>query len=133
MDKAIVRDINETLIVLGFSPWLDETAMPAGTTLERGLLNGFSESCAAVFFVTPNFIDDGYLGTEIEYARAEKRKKDYFSIITIVLNNGGKTGTVPDLLEPFVWKEPKSDLEVLREILRALPVNVGDVAFRPTT
>jgi hypothetical protein len=40
---------------LGFDSWLDEEAMSAGTELERGILRGFKDSCAALFFITPNF------------------------------------------------------------------------------
>ncbi|TRL27785.1 hypothetical protein FM996_18715, partial [Methylosinus sporium] len=32
-------------------------------------------------------------------------------------------------LHRFVWKEPKSELEALREIIRALPIHVGEVRF----
>ena len=31
-DKATVTDFKETLEVLGYEPWLDEDAMPAGTS-----------------------------------------------------------------------------------------------------
>jgi hypothetical protein len=39
-------------------------------------------------------------------------------------------GAVPDLLRTYVYKEPKNDLEGLREIVRALPLKVGDVRWR---
>lgn len=84
-----------------------------------------------MFFITPNFVDENYLATEINYAIAEKRKKkDRFSIITLVFAQDGRKSTVPDLLQQFVWKEPDSDLEALREIIKALPVNVGDVYWK---
>ena len=38
--------------------------------------------------------------------------------------------TVPDLLQQYVWKEPDSDLEALREIMKALPVSVGNVYWK---
>jgi hypothetical protein len=54
-DKIPVRRFKDTLKLLGFDPWLDEDAMPAGTNLQRGVLDGFEKSCAAVFFITPAF------------------------------------------------------------------------------
>jgi hypothetical protein len=49
--------------------------MAAGVELDRGILQGFNDSCAAVFFVTPRFKDENYLATEVNYAMIEKRKK----------------------------------------------------------
>lgn len=126
IDKEIVRNYKNTLELLGFDPWLDEDAMHAGVELERGIKQGFNESCAAIFFVTPNFVDEDYLGTEVNYAIAEKRKKKgQFSIITLVFEANGRKGNVPELLESYVWKEPKNDLEALREIIKALPLKLG--------
>lgn len=131
-DKPLVRRFFYALKTFGFDPWLDEDAMTAGTELERGILQGFKVSCAAVFFITPNYQDEGYLRTEINYAVAEKRtKNDRFAIITIVLRNeAGRKGTVPDLLRPFVWKEPATELEALNEIIRALPLEPGEPRWR---
>ena len=39
-DKDTVIDFRETLEELGYKPWLDDDAMPAGTLRERGLLQG---------------------------------------------------------------------------------------------
>jgi hypothetical protein len=128
VDKGLVRNYKTALEILGFDPWLDEDAMAAGVELERGILKGFNESCAAVFFITEHFRDEKFLGSEVNYAIAEKRKKaERFSIITLVFN---KDGEVPPLLQPYVWKEPKSDLEGFREIIKALPVKVGMVHWR---
>lgn len=130
-DKPMVRGFKSTLHLLGFDPWLDEDAMPAGTSLERGILDGFANSCAAVFFVTPEFKDENYLAAEVEYAIKQKRTKgDKFAIITLVFGEGNAKGTVPDLLHTYVWKEPKSDLEALQEIIRALPIKFGGVRWR---
>jgi hypothetical protein len=130
-DKALVREFKNTLALLGFDPWLDEDALSAGIELERGILQGFRDSCAAVFFVTPNFRDENYLATEVNYAIAEKRRKgEKFAIITLVFTKERQQGTVPDLLRPYVWKEPSTELEAFREIIKALPVKVGDVYWR---
>lgn len=131
IDKDRVRNYKQTLELLGFEPWLDEDALSAGVELERGIKQGFNDSCAAIFFVTPNFVDEDYLGTEVNYAISEKRKKkDRFAIITLVYEDNGKKGSVPELLEQYVWKEPKNDLEALREIIKALPVQAGKVFFK---
>jgi hypothetical protein len=131
VDKPKVREFKETLELLGFDPWLDEDAMYAGVELERAIAQGFKDSCAAVFFVTPNYRDEQYLATEVNYAIAEKRKKgEKFSIVTLVYEANGAKGQVPDLLAPYVWKEPRNDLEAIRELIRALPVKLGDVYWR---
>jgi hypothetical protein len=62
-DKPLVRQYKHLLVELGFDPWLDEDAMQAGAELERSLLKGFADSCAAVFFVTPNYKDENYLAS----------------------------------------------------------------------
>ncbi len=93
-------------------------------------MRGMKDSCAAVFFLTPNFSDEKYLADEINYARAEKRARPEFAIISIVIARDGMVPTVPDLLTPYVWKQPATDLEALREIIRALPVKVGAVQLR---
>jgi hypothetical protein len=41
-------------------------------------------------------------------------------------------GEVPGLLKPYVWKKPKSSLEALREIVRALPIVPKLVDWRDT-
>jgi hypothetical protein len=130
-DKPMVREFKKILEELGFDPWLDEDAMTAGVELERGILQGFKDSCAAVFFVTPNFQDEAYLSTEVNYAIQQKREKgDKFAIVTIVFAEGNRTGIVPELLKQYVWKEPASEIEAFREILRAIPVKVGDVKWK---
>jgi len=131
-DKPLVRRFFVTLKAIGFDPWLDEDAMTAGTELERGILQGFKDSCAAVFFITPNYVDEGYLRTEVNYAIAEKRAKgDRFAIVTIVFaGKKGKKGVVPDLLKQYVWMQPATELEALNEILRALPIEAGEPRWR---
>ena len=119
-DKVLVRNFSRTLKSLGFHPWLDEDDMPSGTSLERGLLQGLKDSCAAVFFITPNFRDEDFLATEVEHAiREERTRGDRFKIILIVFKGkGGIVGTVPELLKTKVWKTPKTQLEALREIVQ---------------
>jgi hypothetical protein len=130
-DKPRVRSYFETLKLLGSEPWLDEDAMPAGTPLHRGILKGFEESCAAVFFVTPNFQDEKFLEKEIDHALQQETEKgpSGFKIITLVFKDADKRGTVPKALTRHVYKEPADDLEGLREVLRALPVRVGPVRW----
>lgn len=125
-NKDLVRRYKLALESIGFSPWLDEDDMPAGTVLDRGLLNGFKSSCAVVFFITPEFVDESYLATEIEYAVHEKREKgDKFSIITLAMPNAsGEIGKVPEMLTRYVYKTPNHDLMALGEIIRALPLKI---------
>ena len=130
-DKKMVLEYKEVLEEIGYKPWLDEEAMPAGTSLDRGLQKGMQESCAVVFFVTANFKDEGFLEAEIEYALEEKRKRQgRFAIIPLILNDsGGDLDTepvVPPLLKRFVWKQPESQLQALIEIPRALPKNTTE-------
>lgn len=130
-DKPMVREFKRTLEELGFDPWLDEDAMAAGAELERSILQGFKDSCAAVFFVTPSFQDEAYLSTEVNYAIQEKRAKgDRFSIVTIVFSDGPVKGLVPELLKQYVWKEPSSEVEAFREILRSIPVTAGPIQWK---
>ncbi len=131
-DKSLVRRYKKILDTLGFDVWLDEDSMPAGTALHRGILQGFKDSCAAIFFITPNYRDEGFLETEVNYAITEKMQKgNKFSIITLVFQDAtGKTGEVPELLKTYVWKQPSSDLEALQEIIKALPVKLGEVRYK---
>ena len=101
--------------------------MAAGANLERSLLQGFKDSCAVVFFITPNYVDDCFLATEVDYAIKEKRSKgDKFAIIILDFPDAkGKSGDVPELLRQYVWKKPQSPLEALRELLKALPLGLG--------
>jgi len=128
VDKDIVRRYYDALNSLGFSPWLDETDLPAGQKLERGILKGFEESCAAVFFITENFADEDYLASEVDYARMQKRAKgDKFTIITLCYPGANE---VPGLLKPFVYKTVSNDLEGFNEVVRALPVELGQPRWK---
>ena len=60
----------------------------------------------------------------------KRKKKELFSIITLVLNENTQKGVVPDLLTPYVYKEPKNELQIIQEILKALPVQVGSPMYR---
>lgn len=131
-DKNMVVDFKNTLESIGYDPWIDEEAMPAGVSVERALLRGMKDSCAVVFFITPSFKDKGYLETEINYAILEKREKgDKFSIITLLFDDA-EHGTVhvPELLRPYVWKTPRTQLQALTEIIRALPITPVNVDWR---
>lgn len=132
VDKEMVRDFKQTLELIGYEPWLDEDAMVAGTSLERGILQGMKDSCGAVFFLTPSFRDEGYLKSEVDYAVREQRKKgDRFAIIALqFVDANGQEGTIPELIDNLVWKKPKTQLEALREVIRALPVKSGTVDWR---
>jgi hypothetical protein len=130
-DKTLVREVALALKSVGLTPWLDEDRMKAGANLERAILQGFQDSCAAVFFVTPRFVDDGYLASEIDYALAQKRAKgDKFSIITLLIpGDDGAFGEVPALLRTYVWKYVQP-IEIVRTIAEALPIQCGAPMWR---
>lgn len=129
-DKPLVRRFMSALRSIGFDPWLDEEAMPAGSHLDHSILLGLKESCAAVFFITPSFRYDGFLKQEVEYAIAEERERsERFSIITLLLD-GSKEAQIPSLLKRFVWKVPANDLDAFVEIIRSLPVRTGPPIWR---
>lgn len=132
IDKPIVRQYFAVLRTIGFDVWLDEDAMVAGDSLERALLQGMKDSCAAIFFLTTNYADENYLATEINYAIAEKRKRgDLFSIIALLLvDDDGNRPRVPDLLQQFVWKEPTGPLQAIEEILKALPIAASEISLK---
>ncbi len=130
-DKTKVRMFKSALATLGFDVWIDEDSMPAGTKLHRGIRDGFKESCAVVFFITPNFKDVGALESEIDYAIEEKTAKgNMFSIITLLFSENGSFGEVPDLLRSYVWKQPANDLVALEEIIKALPIKLGSPTYK---
>ena len=123
VDKPLVYRYYHTLKILGFDPWLDESNMPVGSNLERELLRGFQESCAAVFFITTNFVDEKYLATEVDYAIMQKRAKgNKFAIITLRYTDASP---VPGLLTPYIYKDVANDLEGFHSLLRALPIELG--------
>jgi hypothetical protein len=132
VDKPMVERFARVLRLLGFEPWLDNEAMPAGNELHRCLRQGLRESCAVVFFITPHFQDERYLRQEINYAIAEKTEKgNRFAIITLVFPDpSGRVGAVPEMLQPYVWKTPATELDSLQEILRALPIEVSRPKWR---
>ena len=125
-DKSLVRRFASALDTIGYRTWLDEKAMTAGVVLHRGLLDGMKNSAAAIFFITPDFADEGYLAKEIEYAlQQEQERPGEFKIVPIVFRDAaGKTGTVPDLLRTYVYKHPENELEALEEIIRAVPLTI---------
>jgi hypothetical protein len=132
IDKALVIDFKEALAAIGYDSWLDEDAMPAGTSPDRALLQGMKDSCGVVFFVTPSFKDEGFLENEINYAMQQKReKKDKFSIITLqFVDAEGNASDIPELLKQYVWKRPVTQLQALKEIVRALPIHPISIEWR---
>lgn len=128
VDKPIVMRYYNALKELGFEPWLDQPDMPAGTNLERGILDGFEKSCAAVFFITENFKDENYLATEVDYAIAQKRLKgNKFSIITLRYPS---SSPVPGLLRPYIYTDVQNDLDGFYELVRALPIELGPIRWK---
>jgi hypothetical protein len=127
-DKPLVSKYHAALKTLGFDPWLDDHAMPAGSNLERELQRGFEESCAAVFFITDNFKEEKYLAAEIDHAVSQKRQKaQKFSIITLRYSS---SADVPELLRIYVHKEVANDLQGFDMLLKALPIELGPLRWK---
>jgi hypothetical protein len=128
IDKQRVMRYYNALKELGYNPWLDEPEMPAGTNPDRSIKKGFQESCAAVFFVTENFVDERFLADEINNAKAEERKKgNKFKIIVLLFSDDV---VVPELFETYTYKHVRNDLDGLYEIIRALPIELGAVQWK---
>lgn len=128
VDKPLVHRYYHALKAVGFEPWLDEPNMPAGSNLERELLRGFEESCAAVFFVTDNFRDEKYLATEVDYAVRQKREKGRkFVIITLRYSDASP---VPSLLATYVYRDISNDLQGFHELVKALPIELGPIRWK---
>jgi hypothetical protein len=128
VDKPLVLRYYDALKQVGFDPWLDKPNMAAGANLERELLRGFEESCAAVFFLTGNFKDENYLATEVDYAIRQKRKKgNKFVIIALRYDSAA---SVPTLLDPYIFIDVTNDLEGFQELARALPIELGPVRWK---
>lgn len=119
-DREVVKDFKDTLVALGYAPWMDEDQLVAGDKLHRGLLKAFNESIAAIFFITENFRDEKYLAAEIDYATNEATEREDFRIITLILGEKQSEIQVPSLLKQYVYKTPTSMLQALREVLKAL-------------
>jgi hypothetical protein len=133
VNKSIVRPYYHALGAAGFRPWMDEEDMPAGTNPDRGIRQGFKDSCAVIFFLTPDFEDKRFLKDEINYAKEEERAKaDRFAIITLIVPQKGSAGepTVPDLLRQYVWIEEDDHLTSLAKIVAALPIRLGRPKWR---
>jgi len=127
-NKPVVRLYCDGLQAAGFRPWLDAQEMHAGDSPDEGIIRAFKESCAVVFFLTPEFKVDKFLKDEIRYAKVEEREKgDRFRLISLMVPQNGKPGTanVPDLLKPYLRIEKASHLASLTEIIKALPVRLG--------
>lgn len=124
-DKPIVSRYASALRICGFQPWIDEDEMSAGAHLDVALVNGMKESCAAVFFITPNFTDERFLRQEIEYAINEERERPGYFVIIPLLIGGATQSHVPTLLSRFVTKAAADDLNGLLEIIKALPIKPG--------
>jgi hypothetical protein len=132
-NKDIVRIYYRALKAVGYRPWLDEEDMPAGMNPDRGIRQGFNQSCAGVFFLTSDFKDEKFLKDEINYAKEEERDKaDRFAIISLLLPKPGKSGdpTIPDLLNQYIWIKEKSHLASFARLVASLPIQLGSSRWK---
>ena len=122
-----MREYRNALESAGYRPWMDETDLIAGRTLDRTLQEAMSSSCAAIFFITPRYQYDGYLKSEIDDALRQKViRGNGFSIIPLLLiDETGKRGILPDPLKKYPWGEPETDIEGLTYIFKWLPPHLS--------
>lgn len=124
VNKDFVRGVNDALKTIGYNTWLDEESMNAGANLNRSIMKGINDSCAVVFFITPDFKDEKYIANEIDHAIDEKTNRpDEFEIITIVIGDG----LVPKILSKYVWKNVTTEIQAYTEIIKSLPIKVRDI------
>ena len=65
---------------------------------------------------------------EVDYAIGQKREKgDRFAIIALRFEGAV---AVPDLLKPYIYGEVGNDLDAFRELVRALPIELGPERWR---
>jgi hypothetical protein len=122
LNKDLVRRYYRALHSVGFAPWLDEEDITLGDVLHRALTDGMDASCAAVFFVTPEFKDERWVGREVDLAiNRQVDRPGKFQIITLVFGEA----EVPRPLQTFVYARVDNDLDGFREIVRALPIELG--------
>lgn len=101
--------------------------MKAGDTLHREIAEGFDRSCAVVFFITPEFKDERWLKHEIDKAINRKVERgDRFSIVTLVY----KGTNVPRSLQDHLYVNVDNEVTAAKELLRALPLQVGPARWR---
>lgn len=82
IDKPYVEEIANALNDFGFSSWFDKKDIKIGVSLDEKIQDGMEESCAVVFFITPNYDErDEYLAKELQYAI----KKGSYNFVNIVL------------------------------------------------
>jgi hypothetical protein len=127
IDKDIVRPYYHLLKELGLEPWLDEADLKAGDTLHREIADAFDHSCAVVFFVTKNFKDERWLKREVDHAVNRLIERDgRFVIITLVFDDA----ELPRPLQERLYVKVANEVDTVRAIIRALPVEVGPPRWR---
>jgi hypothetical protein len=127
VDKPLIEKIDSTLGLLGLKPWLDKHDLPVGSPLVRSVDDAFSNCCAAVFFISASYVDQGVIAGEIDRAIHESAlRPDGFKIIPLVLKqHGGSDTNVPQPLQKLKW-ESVDDIDILPTILKALPTNIRE-------
>lgn len=120
-DKEVVREIGRTLELIGVRTWLDESEMPAGTPIARGLGEGMRQCLSVAFFISGQFRDESFIRSEVDAALHEQTTNPLFRIIPLVLaDHGGTDALVPTSLRVLRWVSVK-DVSIVRTILHALP------------
>lgn len=129
ISEKIISEYKATLETMGFEPWVDENDL-LGYGSPSNYSQGFTESCAAIFFITDDFSTSPEFKKEIEYAVEEKRKKNSsFSILTLILNDENKKCRIPMPLKHYLLKETNNITESILEIIKAIPVQISHYSY----
>ncbi|MBN4057084.1 toll/interleukin-1 receptor domain-containing protein [bacterium AH-315-J21] len=122
-EDVMVERLDRLLSELEYSTWFNEK----DSLSDRSILKGMKESCAAEFFITPELVDSSFLAKEVDYAIAEKKKKnERFLIISLVFTTPkGETAKVPKLLQRYEVRKVESVIEAARELIHALRIRTG--------
>jgi hypothetical protein len=131
-DKPMVRQYRDMLKKLGFEPWMDEDDIKVRDKINRSIYKGIKESCVVIFFITANYVDERYLETEIDLAISEATEQgSQFRIITLILGDSPvDIQKIPVLLRQYVFKQPATQFEALKEILDGLPLRLPQPVFK---
>lgn len=115
-NKNLARKLARILAEIGIDPWLDEDKMNAGDDLIAKIRSGIKNSDAAVFLVSADFIDSGWLRKEVEIAERHQIDNRRFRLIPIRLMKA----EVPENFEHLLWAEADDSSDAILQVIRAI-------------
>jgi hypothetical protein len=84
-DKMIVNQVNEALSAGGLKAFIAEHEGVAGVSISQNITNGLSASRGAIFFLSPNSVDSGWVKREIELALSLVANKQIKFLAAVLL------------------------------------------------